>query len=232
MEVKALTGSEAERAAEVLVEAFVVGNPYNWSRAVGRDVEAFGEWVRKSVVPEAVERGRDAGGLRSVVAVDAAASKDVVGVLTLEPFAPSVVSAPSDAPLSMRLIEALRARGEALFLDGLKAIGMHRTPPHRVAYFAFLATRADQRRRGVSRELIRAGVAEALRAPHRFDFCMALCSSPKSAAAFRQCGFACWGAVVYSAATFPDITASTTEAPFRSLPDQMSVMVMRLAFAP
>jgi len=218
-----------QRAAAVLSDAFGGDATYSWGRALGRDPDAFRKYVSGAYVP-----GLPAAFPRSLVAVDAAAGAaaaaaaadagggNVLGVLALEDFFPVPDATPvAEVAHEMQCIRALVHAGDAMFLDALAAMG---APPTlrrgRFCYFAFLATDPSARRRGVARALVTQAITQST--ADGFEWAFALCTSPQSAELFRASGFQCFGAVVYRNFVYRGAT------PFASIPDQMSVMALRL----
>ena len=213
--VARLDATHVPRAASVLFEAFASDTTYSWGRALGRDPSAFRGWMESEYVP-----GLVGAFPKSVVALGPGEGGEdgVVGVLALEDNQPHPAA---EVPADRRCIHALVETGYGMFFDALAAMKVSTEARRgRFSYFAFLATDPSAWRHGVGRALVAEGVARSR--ADGFEWAFALCTSPKSTALFRGAGFQRWGAVVYENFVFQGAR------PFASIPDEMSVMALRL----
>jgi len=211
MKVEVLTAKHGEQAAQVIIDAFK-NDPYNWGRALNRPSDFFDEWMKNVYLPSVV-----ASPVRSLVAVDDD-GETVIGVLILEEFKDQ------DAPDPSRMaVYSIMGKGHDIFYEQLlKLKGEDHDSVGPVCYFAWLAVSPHHRRRHIGEALVKEGQVLAKAADYRFA--LAFCTSPKSSFLFQKQGFERWGEVNYG--NFQLKTDGSF--PFKSLPDEMTVMVTEL----
>jgi ribosomal protein S18 acetylase RimI-like enzyme len=222
MKISLLKPKHAERAANVLVDAFQ-NDPYSWSRALGRSSDLFKYYMEKIYVPQVVEDSTPSlVAIHEEGAIGELDGGRLVGVLTLEDFKKS--DKPSeDVDEATQPIPAILRAAHTLFWSEL-AVRRKETSETagNICYFAFLAVDGAYRRKHIGDTLVLRGMEEAKRCG--FRVAVAFCTSPKSSNLFARVGFERWASIIYSEFKLP----SDGSIPFHSLPDSTDIMVKML----
>jgi ribosomal protein S18 acetylase RimI-like enzyme len=245
--IRELAGEDVQVTAKLISDAFPLTNTHSWGRALGLTSNMEGYMTTYLPTP----LSRRLGGLGAYIADSCSPAEKLVGATILEDyevFSPTPAAAtPSstdedtvtdtttdqDTVISAAFsaIEGLINECKVVFQREFVRRRCAAIPGEsnsqsltssKIGYVAWIATDETYRGNGIANALVDAG-CKALES-QGYEWSTAFCVSPTATRVFLRQGYELWGEVPYASFTMPDGTK-----PYSVLPDEVSVVVKRLA---